>query len=149
MAAESEVKVIGNITRDPELNFTAGGHSVTKFGVAVNRKWQNKQTQEWEEKVSFFDCVAWGKIGENIAESFSKGDRVIITGRLDQQTWEDKETAAKRSKVEIVVEDLGGSVRFATVAVTKNPKTGGGGFSDGAPLPTPDFDTSGSGEEPF
>ena len=122
MAAESEVKLVGNITKDPEIRFTKSGQAVLSFSIAVNRRWQNRQTQEWEEKVSFVDCVAWQQIAENLAASVQKGDRLIISGRVDQQTWDDKETNAKRSKLEVVVEEVGASLKYAEAVITKNPK---------------------------
>jgi len=125
MAAESEIRLVGNITRDPELRFTQSGQAVATFGLAVNRRWQNRSTQEWEEKVSFIDCTAWQQLAENIAETLNKGDRVLVTGRLDQQSWEDKETGAARSKLEVVIEEIGPSLKYATASITKNPKKDG------------------------
>lgn len=127
MSAGNNVTLIGNVTRDPELRFTPSGQGVASFGIAVNRKWQNRQTNEWEEQVSFFDVVAWGTLGENVAESCQKGERVIITGRLDQRSWE-TEGGDKRSKVEIVADEIGPSLRWATATVAKNERreTAGG-----------------------
>ena len=88
MSAGNSVTIVGTLTRDPELRFTPSGQGVASFGVAVNRRWQNKQTNEWEEAVSFFDVVAWGTLGENVAECLTKGTRVIVDGRLDQRSWE-------------------------------------------------------------
>ena len=98
MANGNNVDLIGNVTRDPELRFTPSGQAVASFGLAVNRRWQNRQTQEWEEATSFFDIVCWGQLGENVAESVSKGTRLIVTGRLDQRSWESQE-GEKRSKI--------------------------------------------------
>ena len=77
--ADSTVTIVGNITRDPELRFPAGGKGIASFGLAVNRRWQ--QNGEWQEKVSFFNVTAWDTLGENIAASLTKGTRVIVTGR--------------------------------------------------------------------
>lgn len=118
------VTVVGNITRDPELRFTASGQAIGKFGVAVNRRWQNKATQEWEEVTSFFDVTCWGQLGENVAESLSKGDRVIVAGRLDQSTWV-TEAGDKRSKVDITADIVGPALSYATVAITKNERRDG------------------------
>ena len=74
------ITVSGNVTRDPELRFTPSGQGVCSFSVAVNRSWQNRQTQEWEEATSFFDVTCWGDLGDNVSESLSKGSRVIVTG---------------------------------------------------------------------
>ena len=73
--ADNSVTLVGNVTRDPELRYTAGGAAKVAFGLAVNRRWQNRQTQEWEEQVSFFNVVAWREMAENVAESVAKGSR--------------------------------------------------------------------------
>ncbi len=121
MSNGNNVTVVGNVTRDPELRFTPTGQATTSFGVAVNRRWQNRQTQEWEEAVSFFDVVCWRELAENAAESLSRGSRVIVTGRLDQRSWEGQD-GEKRSKIEITADDLGPSLRFATAQVNKNER---------------------------
>ena len=146
----SNVTLIGNITRDPELRYTAGGQAIATFGIAVNRRWQNRQTNEWEEAVSFFDVTAWQQLAENVAESVQKGTRVIVTGRLDQRSWETQD-GEKRSKVEIVADEVGPSVRYATAAVTKNERRGGdfdggGGGRAGGGEPAPQYQPD---EEPF
>ena len=86
MSAGNTVTLVGNITRDPELRFTPSGSAVANFGIAVNRRWQNKQTQEWEEQTSFFDVTCWREMAENVTESLERGARVIVTGRLDQRS---------------------------------------------------------------
>lgn len=101
----NKVILMGNLTRDPETRTTSGGQSVTRFGLAVNRTWRNANG-ETQEAVSFIDCVAWGKPGEIIAQYLQKGRAVLVSGRLEQSSWEDKETGGKRSKVEVVVEDF-------------------------------------------
>jgi len=121
MSNGNSVTVTGNITRDPELRFTPTGQAIANFGVAVNRRWQNRQTNEWEEATSFFDVVAWGALGENVAQSCGRGTRVIISGRLDQRTWETQE-GEKRSKVEIVADEVAPSLRYATVKIEKNER---------------------------
>jgi single-strand DNA-binding protein len=143
--SDNNVTVVGNVTRVPEMRFTPNGASVVSFGVAVNRRWQNKQTQEWEEQVSFFDVKAWAQLADNVNNSIDKGDRVVITGRLEQETWDDKDTGAKRSKVSIVADEVALSLRWATVPqVNKNERSGGsapvqGGRSaaQGAARPAP------------
>src|SRR4029077_11745317 len=107
--------------RDPELRFTATGQATTSFGVAVNRRWQNRQTNEWEEATSFFDVVCWRELADNVAESLGKGARVIVTGRLEQRSWETQE-GDKRSKVEIVADEVAPSLRWATAKVEKNDR---------------------------
>lgn len=105
MRGFSKAIITGNLTRDPELRNTASGTSVCGFSVAVNRVYRD-QSGEQKEVVSFFDCSAWGKIGETIAQYAKKGSGVLVSGRLEQRSWEDKTTGQKRSRVEIVVEDF-------------------------------------------
>lgn len=109
----AQVTVIGNITAEPEVKTTKTGSSVLKVGLAVNRRWKNKQ-DEWEEEVSFFDVNAWGELADNVASSLSKGSRVIVTGRLEQQSWE--KDGQKQSKVVLVADDIGVSLRKAQVS---------------------------------
>ncbi|MDH5519934.1 MAG: single-stranded DNA-binding protein [Acidimicrobiia bacterium] len=111
MAIDNTVTITGNATREPELRFTPSGQAVANFGVAVNRRWQNRQTQEWEEAVSFFDVTCWASLAENVAESVAKGTRITVAGRLDQRSWETQE-GDKRSKVEIVADDVAVSLRW-------------------------------------
>jgi single-strand DNA-binding protein len=118
MATITAVTVAGNLTRDPEIRYTREGQATTSLSVAVNRRWQNQQTKEWEEAVSFFDVVCWRELAENVALSLTKGARVVVTGRLDQRSWETDDHTF-RSKVEIVAEDIGASLRFATVDTHK------------------------------
>jgi single-strand DNA-binding protein len=114
----AQVTVIGNLTAEPEIKTTKTGSSVLKVGVAVNRRWKNKQ-DEWDEEVSFFDVNAWGELADNVAASLAKGSRVIVSGRLEQQSWENKE-GQKQSKVVLVADDIGVSLRKAQVpTITK------------------------------
>jgi len=122
------IVLVGNVTRDPELRFTPSGQPTTTFGLAVNRRWQNRQTQEWEEATSFFDIVCWRELAENASESLRRGSRVIVTGRLEQRSWE-TENGDKRSIVEINADEIAPSLRFATAVVTKTPRADGGNFS--------------------
>jgi len=101
----NKVILMGNLTRDPETRNTPSGQSVTNFSLAVNRTWRGADGQQ-QESVSYIDCVAWGKPGEIIAQYLGKGRAVLVSGRLDQRSWEDKETGGKRSKVEVIVEDF-------------------------------------------
>jgi len=149
MASGNSVTLVGNLTRDPDLRFTPSGQAVANVGLAVNRRWQNRQTQEWEEQTSFFDLVIWQDLGSHAAESLTKGCRVVVVGRLDQRSWEDKEGGGNRSKVEIVVDEIAPSLRWATVEVHKvdrqhadGPQSAGG---QAPPPPEPDY----SDEEPF
>jgi single-strand DNA-binding protein len=128
--ADNTVTLVGNITRDPELRYTSGGAANVSFGLAVNRRWQNRQTQEWEERVSFFNIVCWREMAENVAESLAKGSRVVVTGRLEQRSWE-TENGDKRSVVEVNADEIGPSLRWATAQVTRNDRRGGGDFAAG------------------
>ena len=116
MATITAVTVAGNLTRDPEIRYTREGQATTSLSVAVNRRWQNQQTKEWEESVSFLDVVCWRDLAENVALSLTKGSRVLISGRLEQRSWE-TDGGERRSKVEIVADDIGASLRFATTDV--------------------------------
>jgi single-strand DNA-binding protein len=132
MANGNHVSIIGNLTRDPELRFTPSGQATASFGVAVNRRWQNRQTQEWDEATSYFDVVCWGQLAENAAQSLTKGSRVMVDGRLDQRSWENQE-GEKRSKIEITADEVAPSLRWATVSISKNERRGpdGGGYGGG------------------
>lgn len=156
MAPGNNVTVIGNATRDPELRFTPSGMAVATFGVAVNRRWQNRQTNEWEEAVSFFDVTAWQQLAENVSESVQKGTRVVVSGRLDQRSWETQD-GERRSKVEIVADEIAPSLRYATATVVKNERRGGdfdngsGGGGGGGSRAVPNEPPAGydTDEEPF
>jgi single-strand DNA-binding protein len=110
--------IVGNLTRDPEIRYTRDGQATTSLSVAVNRRWQDRTTKEWEESTSFFGVVCWRDLAENVALSLTKGARVVVTGRLEQRSWESDE-GDKRSKVEIVADEIGASLRFATVDIHK------------------------------
>ncbi|MEO7836201.1 MAG: single-stranded DNA-binding protein [Acidimicrobiales bacterium] len=157
MSNGNSVTLVGNITRDPELRFTPSGQATASFGLAVNRKWQDRQSGEWQEATSFFDVVCWREMAENASESLSKGSRVLVTGRLEQRSWETN--GEKRSKVEVVADEIGPSLRWASAVVTKNerrspgeggarPDTGGdsGGYGRPAPQAAPAYAAD---EEPF
>lgn len=133
--ADNTVTVVGNITRDPELRFTAGGKGIASFGLAVNRRYQ--QNGEWQEKVSFFNVTAWDQLGENAAASLTKGTRIIVTGRLEQREYETN-NGEKRNVVEIVADELGPSLRWARASVERTQRStsdggagSGGGYSGG------------------
>ena len=96
-ANTNAITITGNVTRDPELKFLNSGSAVLSFGVAVNRSWKDSN-DEWKEEVSFFDVTAWQDLAENVGDTIAKGDRVIVTGRLQQRTWE-TDDGDKRSKI--------------------------------------------------
>jgi single-strand DNA-binding protein len=131
MSNGNHVSITGNLTRDPELRFTPSGQPTASFGVAVNRRWQNRQSQEWEEATSYFDVVCWGQLAENAAQSLGKGARVVVTGRLDQRSWENQD-GERRSKIEITADEVAPSLRWATMNITKNERRG----PEGAPPAT-------------
>ncbi len=125
--ADNTITVVGNLTRDPEIRYTAGGQANAKLAVAVSRRWNNKQTNEWEERTSFFNVVVWGEMADHCSESLQKGNRVIVTGRLEQRSWE-TEQGEKRSVVEIVADEVAPSLRWATAEVKRTERREGGNF---------------------
>ena len=132
--ADNSVTLVGNLTRDPELRFTTGGRAVASFGLAVSRRYQ--VNGEWQEQTSFFNVVAWGQLGENAAQSLGKGSRVIVNGRLEQRQYENKD-GEQRNVVEVVADEVGPSLRWATAQVERTARTndgdatggGGGGYN--------------------
>jgi single-strand DNA-binding protein len=153
MAFDNTVTVVGNVTRDPELRFTPAGAAVATFGLAWNRKSQNARGEQ-EEQVSFFDVTCWRQLAENVAETLSKGARVVVYGRLEQRSWETPD-GDKRSKIEIIADDVAPSLKWATAQLTRNDYKGDGGGAAGAPSRggnarpvnnAPMYDTD---EEPF
>ncbi len=147
--SNNSVTLIGNLVDDPELRFTPSGVAMAKVRFAVSRRYQDKNN-EWQEETSFFGGTCWRDMAENVAESLQKGMRVIVTGRLEQRTWETQE-GDKRSIIEVRIDDIGPSVRWATAAVTRTPRQSGGG--DWTPSPTPPSpvarDDFGPDEAPF
>jgi single-strand DNA-binding protein len=153
--ADNTVTLIGNATRDPELRFTPSGQALASFGLAVNRMWNDRASGERKEQTSFFDVVCWAQLGQNVSESIQKGSRVIVTGRLEQRSWE-SEQGEKRSKIEVIADEVGPSLRWATAEITRNERRdgdagpsggGGGGYNRPAANPAPaGYDPA---EEPF
>ncbi len=123
--------ITGNLTREPEIRYTRDGQATTQLGVAVNRSWLDRNTQEWQESTSFFDVTCWRELAENVALSLTKGMRVVVTGRLEQRTWETEE-GDRRAKVEITADEVGPSLRFATAEVHKVERKSGAGAEDDA-----------------
>ena len=150
--ADNAITVVGNVTRDPELKFLNSGQAALKLSIAVNRRWQNRQTQEWEERVSYFEVVGYGAMAENAANSLTKGARVIVSGRLEQRSWE-TENGDKRSIVEINADEIGPSLKWATAVVTRTPRAEGSNFqSSDRPAVAPRANEPNSyafDEEPF
>jgi single-strand DNA-binding protein len=152
MANDNTVTVVGNVTRDPELRYLNTGTAMVTLGLAVNRRWRDNASNEWKEETSFFDVVCWRDLADNVAESVEKGDRIMVSGRLDQRSWETQD-GDKRSKVEIVADEVGPSLRWATASVTKikrdGPREGGGRPQGSASPPPPAEPTYSHDEEPF
>jgi single-strand DNA-binding protein len=126
----NNITIVGNVTRDPELRFTASGQATATFGIAVNRRWQNRQTNEWEEAVSFFNVVTWRELAENAAESLHKGTRVLVSGRLEQRSWETQD-GEKKTVVDIVADEVGPSLKWASAQIVRNERRGGEGGPQG------------------
>lgn len=153
----NNVTLIGNLVDDPELRFTPSGVAMAKIRLAVNRRWQ--RDGEWQEETSFFTGTVWREQAESAAESLQKGARVIVTGRLEQRSWE-TEQGDKRSVVEIQVDEIGPSLRWATASVNKTQRSGGewsggggvgGGSGQSADVPPAPVarDNYGPDEAPF
>ena len=104
--------LVGNLTRDPQIKFTDSGNAVLTFSIAVNRRFQ--KNKEWQEEAHYFDVVAYGELAENAGNSITKGSRVIVCGRLAYQSYTDKNNE-KRTKIEVVADEIGISTRFAAV----------------------------------
>lgn len=132
MASENTVTLVGNITDDPELRFTPSGLPVANFTVAVNRR--VPKDGGWEDKLEgFFRCSCWRDMAENVAESLQKGARVMVVGRLQQRSWEDQD-GNKRSAVEVQVDEVGPSLRWATARPERSQRSSGG-FGGGGSQP--------------
>ena len=149
---DNTVTLVGNVTRDPELRFISSGQANCSFGLAVNRRWQNRQTQEWEEATSFFNVVCWREMAENVAESITKGARVVVAGRLEQRSWE-TDQGEKRSVVEVVADEIApvAALGDRTGDPQRAPRTGRGTSRERAAPPPRQEPEAGYGfdEEPF
>ena len=118
--SDNTITLVGNLTRDPELRFTTTGRGVASFGIAVGRRYQ--VNGEWQEQTSYFNVTAWGQLGENAAASLTKGARVVVTGRLEQREYTTRE-GDKRTAIDVIADELGPSLRWATAQVERTPKT--------------------------
>ncbi len=121
----NRVVISGNLTRDPELRATAGGMAVLQMGIAVNDRRKNAQSGEWEDVPNFFDVIVFGSRGESLSRFLSKGSKIAVEGKLRWSSWEDKATGAKRSKVEIIADD----VEFMSARGEGGGASSGGGYS--------------------
>lgn len=134
MAGDTVITVIGNLTADPELRFTPAGAAVANFTVASTPRVFDRNSNEWKDgEALFLRCNIWREAAENVAESLTRGARVIVSGRLKQRSYETRE-GEKRTVVELEVDEVGPSLRYATAKVSKAGRGGGGGgggFSGG------------------
>ncbi|MCL1898710.1 MAG: single-stranded DNA-binding protein [Micrococcales bacterium] len=144
MSGDTIITVIGNLTGDPELRFTPSGAAVANFTIASTPRVYDRNTQQWKDgDTLFMRCSIWREAAENVAETLIKGARVIAQGRLVQRSYETRD-GEKRTQVELQVEEVGPSLRYASAKVTRNSRSqGGGGFSGGeqgygAPMGSPD-----------
>ena len=127
MAGDTVITVIGNITGDPELRFTPSGAAVANFTVASTPRQFDRQSNEWKDgETLFMRCSVWRDAAENVAESLQRGTRVIVSGRLKSRSYETKE-GEKRTVIEMEVDEVGPSLRYATAKVNKTQRSGGGG----------------------
>src|SRR5437868_3289982 len=130
MAGETVITIIGNLTNDPELRFTPSGAAVANFTVASTPRTFDRQSNEWKDgETLFMRCSVWREAAENVAESLQRGTRVIVSGRLRSRTYDTKE-GEKRTVIELEVDEIGPSLRYATTKVSKTSR-GGGGFGGG------------------
>jgi single-strand DNA-binding protein len=154
------VTVVGNLTADPELRFTPSGAAVASFTVAASSRYLDRQSNEWKDSEPvFMRCSVWRQYAENVAESLTKGTRVIVQGRLKQRSYETRE-GEKRTVVEMEVDDVGPALRYATAKITRTARGdggggggGGGGFGGGGGAPVDDpwasAGPAGGDEPPF
>lgn len=127
MAGETTLNITGNLTGDPELRFTPSGAAVANFTIAATPRTFDRNSNEWKDgETLFMRCAAWKELGENVAETLKKGMRVIVEGRLKQRSYETKE-GEKRTVIELEVDEIGPSLKYATAAVTRTQRSGNGG----------------------
>lgn len=132
MAGETVITIIGNLTADPELRFTPSGAAVASFTVASTPRQFDRQSNEWRDgETLFMRCSVWREAAENAAESLEKGMRVIVSGRLVSRSWDDKETGQRRSVMEMQVDEVGPSLKYATAKVNRTQRGGGSGGGGG------------------
>jgi single-strand DNA-binding protein len=156
VAGDTTITVVGNLTADPELRFTPSGAAVANFTVASTPRIFDRQTSEWKDgEALFLRCNIWREAAENVAESLTRGSRVIVTGRLKQRSFETRE-GEKRTVFEVEVDEIGPSLRYATAKVNKASRSGGGGgggYSGGgggaSRQPAPAAPSGGSGDDPW
>jgi single-strand DNA-binding protein len=149
MAGDTIITVIGNITGDPELRFTPSGAAVANFTVASTPRQFDRQSNEWKDgETLFMRCSVWRDAAENVAESLQRGTRVIVSGRLKSRSYETKE-GEKRTVVEMEVDEVGPSLRYATAKVNRTQRGGGGGGFSGGGAQGGGFGAGGQQEDPW
>lgn len=135
MSGETTIVIVGNLCDDPELRFTPSGAAVAKFRVAVTPRFLDKASQEWKDgEPSFYPCSIWRQAAENVAESLQRGARVIVSGRLKQRSYDDRE-GRKQTVWEVEADEVGPSLRYATAKVQKMARSGGGADTAGSRAP--------------
>ncbi|NOX56842.1 MAG: single-stranded DNA-binding protein [Planctomycetes bacterium] len=153
MGAFNKVILVGNLTRDPEVRYTPSGTAVSEIGVAVNRTWYDRQTNERREETTFVDVTLWGRQAEIAGEYLAKGRQVLIEGRLQLDQWEDRQTGQKRSKLRVVCENLqmlgsrSDAVRSSAPSAPA-PASPPAAAPEPAPEPAADFPPDGVAEPP-
>ncbi len=128
MASDNQIIIVGNLTDDPELRYTPNGAAVVKFRVAVNRRYMDQSGQWKDGDTSYFTVNAWRTLAENVAESLTRGTRVVVAGRLQMRSWETQE-GDKRTVVEIEADEVGPSLRWATAKVERQTRSGASEWS--------------------
>jgi len=152
-AGDTTITVVGNLTADPELRFTAAGAAVANFTVASTPRILDRQSGEWKDgEALFLRCSIWREAAENVAESLTRGARVIVTGRLKQRSFETRE-GEKRTVVEVECDEIGPSLRYATAKVNKVSRGGGGGggggYGGGSRQGQPPREPANRGDDPW
>ena len=141
MAGDTVITVVGNLTADPELRFTPSGAAVANFTVASTPRTFDRQSGEWKDgEALFLRCNIWRQAAENVAETLTRGARVVVQGRLKQRSFETRE-GEKRTVIELDVDEIGPSLRYATAKVDKVSRNGGGG--------QPSRDSQGGSDDPW
>jgi single-strand DNA-binding protein len=151
VAGDTNITVVGNLTADPELRFTPSGAAVANFTVASTPRIYDRQSGEWKDgEALFLRCNIWREAAENVAESLTRGSRVIVSGRLKQRSFETRE-GEKRTVVEVEVDEIGPSLRYATAKVNKASRSGGGGggFGGGGGSRQPAQTAPATGDDPW
>lgn len=149
MAGDTTITIVGNLVADPDLRFVPSGAPVVNFTVASTPRTFDRQSGEWRDgEALFLRCTLWRQPAENVAESLTRGARVIVVGRLKQRTWEDKDSGQKRYAVELDVDEVGPSLKFATAQVKKAARVTGNSAGPGADEWSLPPTSTGSGDEP-